>query len=595
MQDNHLTVPSVIKLDTPHPYHHQYEKNLSDNSPLTFDDSCNSPHFFPYKAKTSSPNDSYRLESAPFTRANTGSFTPSNSHQNLATQKKAPVKIIQNFHRNKKIGVNLLDLLDKSPKDNSPNEQRSNNSEGIRISKKYTTLPQYRNLLMFDKSEISQEMDQKEQPTYKRQFNSVDRVLLSRNSIISEESKADRARLNDSDYWFPTPNYKKPTHGTPTNGIYRKPKEFRIKKNPTFNEISVSAPEGEKKEYSKECLICLEEFDNSQPSMKIESIKLRIHNACLKAHILQAIRDRSFPICYPVEKPKKVIKGLVFIKLLSLSEMEFYAKQQLVSKAIKNPELYMFCSTPDCQHIFKLTESPDEREKACPECKRMICSICRDCHPGLSCAEYQFTKENDEGVKLFLKEARSVQCMNCNFWIEKNGGCNHMTCRCKYQFCFLCGKKWKTCACPQMDQGNEMMNRGNERMNRGNERMNRVLEIMGQRHEIRNLENEIRDWEFPTNPFIRIGSPSRVIRRPSLFQINARPRSSLNGDNILVESENIRSSSLSPRFQDISFSIGGDGDGGFNLNNLSNISNFFEMTEVRAQDPSRLMPFSGEI
>ena len=26
--------------------------------------------------------------------------------------------------------------------------------------------------------------------------------------------------------------------------------------------------------------------------------------------------------------------------------------------------------------------------------------------------------------------------------VEKNLGCNHMTCRCQYQFCYLCGGQW---------------------------------------------------------------------------------------------------------------------------------------------------------
>ena len=26
--------------------------------------------------------------------------------------------------------------------------------------------------------------------------------------------------------------------------------------------------------------------------------------------------------------------------------------------------------------------------------------------------------------------------------IEKNQGCNHMTCQCGYQFCYVCGADW---------------------------------------------------------------------------------------------------------------------------------------------------------
>jgi hypothetical protein len=32
-----------------------------------------------------------------------------------------------------------------------------------------------------------------------------------------------------------------------------------------------------------------------------------------------------------------------------------------------------------------------------------------------------------------------LQCPSCGLWVSKTGGCNHMTCRCGGQFCYLCG------------------------------------------------------------------------------------------------------------------------------------------------------------
>ena len=45
------------------------------------------------------------------------------------------------------------------------------------------------------------------------------------------------------------------------------------------------------------------------------------------------------------------------------------------------------------------------------------------------------------------------QCPSCLFWVEKNKGCDHMTCRCGYEFCFRCGAKYGQgdCNCDERD------------------------------------------------------------------------------------------------------------------------------------------------
>ncbi|CAD8212372.1 unnamed protein product [Paramecium pentaurelia] len=39
------------------------------------------------------------------------------------------------------------------------------------------------------------------------------------------------------------------------------------------------------------------------------------------------------------------------------------------------------------------------------------------------------------------------QCPQCKTWVEKISGCDHMTCRCKFQFCYACGGIYQKCAC----------------------------------------------------------------------------------------------------------------------------------------------------
>jgi ariadne-1 len=34
------------------------------------------------------------------------------------------------------------------------------------------------------------------------------------------------------------------------------------------------------------------------------------------------------------------------------------------------------------------------------------------------------------------------KCPKCHRFIEKNGGCNHMTCLCSHEICWKCGGDW---------------------------------------------------------------------------------------------------------------------------------------------------------
>ncbi len=40
------------------------------------------------------------------------------------------------------------------------------------------------------------------------------------------------------------------------------------------------------------------------------------------------------------------------------------------------------------------------------------------------------------------------RCPKCKVYLDKNGGCNHFTCRaCRHEFCWDCGKPWSGSAC----------------------------------------------------------------------------------------------------------------------------------------------------
>lgn len=79
----------------------------------------------------------------------------------------------------------------------------------------------------------------------------------------------------------------------------------------------------------------------------------------------------------------------------------------------------------------------------CPECNQDACFLCgQPWHPGVACLEAR-----DSLVEAWATARDAERCPRCGTMIERNAGCNHMTCRrgfggCGYQFCWLCREEY---------------------------------------------------------------------------------------------------------------------------------------------------------
>ena len=59
--------------------------------------------------------------------------------------------------------------------------------------------------------------------------------------------------------------------------------------------------------------------------------------------------------------------------------------------------------------------------------------------------------EEDKKFVEFVNGCQFKQCPNCRFWVSKIEGCDHMTCRCSYEFCYRCGGPYNSCNCEDDD------------------------------------------------------------------------------------------------------------------------------------------------
>ena len=103
-----------------------------------------------------------------------------------------------------------------------------------------------------------------------------------------------------------------------------------------------------------------------------------------------------------------------------------YSRNILWKQTISNPNLKL-CPREHCQGVI-------DKSQPINECNRCRTKYCKECelvtHEGACDTNFQ---DNFKDWK---------RCPQCKMFIERTQGCNHMTCRCGHQFCFVCLAAW---------------------------------------------------------------------------------------------------------------------------------------------------------
>jgi len=117
-----------------------------------------------------------------------------------------------------------------------------------------------------------------------------------------------------------------------------------------------------------------------------------------------------------------------------------------------------WCPADGCSKAIKVG-SLGKASVAC-SCGFVFCFRCsREVHYPMSCEQldqWEEKNKSDSETANWIK-ANTKKCPKCFWPIEKNGGCNHMTCRrkeCGHEFCWLCMGKWadhQSCSAYQED------------------------------------------------------------------------------------------------------------------------------------------------
>jgi hypothetical protein len=109
---------------------------------------------------------------------------------------------------------------------------------------------------------------------------------------------------------------------------------------------------------------------------------------------------------------------------------------RLTLRFLKQMPEFIMCANPGCDSGQFHDPGPSLlRKMTCMECKRNTCSFHEVIwHIDLTCDQYDRQRRNDIPSENWIRK-NTKQCPQCHRNIQKNRGCDHMTCKmCEHRF-----------------------------------------------------------------------------------------------------------------------------------------------------------------
>jgi hypothetical protein len=184
------------------------------------------------------------------------------------------------------------------------------------------------------------------------------------------------------------------------------------------------------------CIKCWQEYIKTKISnMKVTTSFNKNETNDSDVKTLTCLNDKC-----SVNLSSSFLNAIISSKLVK-KYIEFYTDLTV----IRNRTKYVYCKNSLCKKILVINENRLNLVTIC-ECGYMLCNFClMDMHFPALCNQaneyFKFIQELKEihatdETELYTSEGKN--CPNCGNYMEKNMGCNHMSCVCGFQFCWLC-------------------------------------------------------------------------------------------------------------------------------------------------------------
>ncbi|CAM0947208.1 unnamed protein product [Alopecurus aequalis] len=196
------------------------------------------------------------------------------------------------------------------------------------------------------------------------------------------------------------------------------------------------------------CKICMDAVPPSDAHRASRGCAHAFCTACLGGYIGAKIQDRIADVNCPEERCTGVLDPALCQDILPREVFERWGAALCEAMTLGARRAY--CPFKDCSAMMVVDDGDDGNvaQSECQVCRRLFCARCDvPWHAGADCAAYRKLGRGDKGKEdlMLLEMAKGKKwkrCPKCQFFVEKSDGCLHITCRCKFEFCYGCGNQW---------------------------------------------------------------------------------------------------------------------------------------------------------
>ncbi|KAI1712026.1 IBR domain, a half RING-finger domain-containing protein [Ditylenchus destructor] len=220
---------------------------------------------------------------------------------------------------------------------------------------------------------------------------------------------------------------------------------------PSLNELVGASATKDNSELAEEnrsfgyCSICDDTI--TKPLVSLACNHLFCYE-CWDSHLSTKVKADGLSYITCMEyKCTSIIDDDLAISLIIDPDVKISYSKLVTNGFVKSNRYMKFCPGKGCERAIRVNDLGC-RMIFC-KCKHVWCFECtEEWHEPVNCELLKkWLKQcSDDSETYNWINAYTKDCPKCKTAIEKNGGCNHMTCRstaCKYEFCWICMEDWK--------------------------------------------------------------------------------------------------------------------------------------------------------